>query len=334
MVEQNRSTLDQAHKTNKTLQDKLLDGSIERSNDPSDHVISNAYKRLANKEHPGTTDFDIEGYCQGYMTMEMDTTLEYFGTDTYEQLQNTLNDEHLRKLFIENGWMQKDGRPVPIEYKINKLGFRDHEHTFDDSEPSILVIGVSDVCGMGMHFEDIWPTQLGKVMGLKVYNMGTPMGSLDTTRRLHEYWDPILKPEYTFISYANTIKRFEIDGKHIGPWHSETALKRLGVYDLYHDENWSKDRIKRNFEYFKEHDNIRLLTESLGGDVFNESDVMVNWYVNALENKPGDTQSVSLTGEKYGETLRTFGDLTFARDMVHPGAYWHKLVAQTFLETI
>ena len=300
------------------IQSKLLDGSLSMSNDPFDRLVADAYRRWNNKEHPNTTDFEIEGYSQGYFTIAMDQTLDWFGTDSLEQWYENVNNSKKKNLLQENDWIRSDGTPIPIEYRFNKLGFRDEEHYYDDSEPCILCIGMSDVNGVGMHIEDCWPTILGRAMGIKVYKMGVGLGSLDTAKRLYKFWKNRLKPENTFVSYSASNKRFEIDGKPVGPWHSKEAMIKLGVYDKYIDEEWKNARIKENFEYFR-NEGVILATEKLSYEAYDDYDFLVDWYHN-------DHYAVTDT------TMRNKPD--FGRDLIHAGKRWHRLVAANYLEQI
>lgn len=303
---------------NKRLQNKLLDGSISLSNDPFDRLVFQAYKRHRKKEHPNTTDHDIKGYSQQYITIAMDDNMPWFGTDSLEQWYENLNNERTKRLLHENGWLKADKSPVTIDYKFNKLGFRDEEHNYDDSEPCILCIGLSDIVGIGVHLEDTWPRLLGQAMGLKVYQMGASMGSLDTNRRLYDYWYDRLKPEYTFMSYSSSSKRFEIDGMPIGPWHKKEALRKLGVFDKYMNEDWKNARREKTMNYLRS-EGIFLVTDKLTYEPYDEYDFLMDWYHN--EYYPVQDP---ITREKPD----------FARDLIHPGPRWHRRLAETFLEKL
>lgn len=306
------------HEEQSRMQRKLLDGSLSMSNDPFDRLVADAYKRWNTKQHPNTTDYDIEGYSQGYFTIAMDQNLDWFGTDSLEQWYENVADERTKTLLQENGWLKDDGTPIPIEYNFNKLGFRDEEHDYDDSEPCILCIGMSDVNGVGMAIDDCWPTLLGRAMGIKTYKMGVGLGSLDTARRLYEFWKDKLKPEYTFVSYSASNKRFEIDGKPVGPWHTKEAMIKMGVYDRYLDEEWKNARIKDNFEFFR-NEGVLLATERLSYEAYDVYDVLVDWYHN------NDYACKD-------ETMRQKPD--FGRDLIHAGKRWHRLVAANYMEQI
>lgn len=89
-----------------------------------------------------------------------------------ENLSDPLKVRQLKK----NKWLNDDGTLKDIEYKTNKQGFRDRH--FDD-EPGIACFGDSFTFGVGLNQEQTWVYQLGKMLGTKTWNLGTPGLSLD-----------------------------------------------------------------------------------------------------------------------------------------------------------
>lgn len=65
-----------------------------------------------------------------------------------------------------------------IEYKFNSWGYRSKEFT-DLSDDYILVFGCSCTEGIGLHFDDMWSTKLGKKLNLDVFNLGMGASGVD-----------------------------------------------------------------------------------------------------------------------------------------------------------
>jgi hypothetical protein len=82
---------------------------------------------------------------------------------------------------------------VDIEYKFNQDGFRTPElnQSFD-----MVCFGCSFTMGTGIHITDTWPSQLEKITGLKIANLGHAGSSNDTAFRFAAYYLKKLKPKY------------------------------------------------------------------------------------------------------------------------------------------
>lgn len=100
---------------------------------------------------------------------------EYVPSDSLETLNKNL-DEGKEDILRENGWIDRNGNVVPIDYRINSEGFRcDH---FDDRD-CIVTLGCSITYGIGLHEEDVWPSVVAKKLGLNCVNLGIPGRGLD-----------------------------------------------------------------------------------------------------------------------------------------------------------
>jgi hypothetical protein len=71
-----------------------------------------------------------------------------------------------------------------VNYKSNSKGYRDVEWSPDDLNNSIWCVGHSDVAGMGVDYNSIWPVLLEKSTGIKTVNLGIIGGSWDTISRV------------------------------------------------------------------------------------------------------------------------------------------------------
>ena len=70
-------------------------------------------------------------------------------------------------------------RNNPIEYKLNKYGYRTIEFDTIDWSNSIVVFGCSNVFGVGLHEEDALSSQLSKLTNTTVINMGVNGSSIE-----------------------------------------------------------------------------------------------------------------------------------------------------------
>jgi hypothetical protein len=115
-------------------------------------------------------------------------TLEWLPTDTQENFEKLIQNPECRAYLAAHGWLE----PGAITYKINSEGFRCDEIVND--EPCMIALGCSFTVGIGLPVEVIWPTLVGKALGIKVYNLAWGGNSTDTCFRLARYWIPKLKP--------------------------------------------------------------------------------------------------------------------------------------------
>jgi len=74
--------------------------------------------------------------------------------------------ENRKKLGKEWYYYEKE-----LEYKYNSWGYRAKEFS-DLSDEYMVVFGCSFTEGIGLHYDDIWPTKLSKKLNLDVFNLG------------------------------------------------------------------------------------------------------------------------------------------------------------------
>lgn len=126
--------------------------------------------------------------------------LDWLPMDTKDRYEKNLisNYEKLK----ENNWIDNK-----FTYKFNSLGFRCDEFTND---PTIMFLGCSYTCGIGLPLETIWPEIVAKHFNMKSANFGVGGGAADTAfRYCLGYIDSIkpkavvyLKPEGTRLEIA------------------------------------------------------------------------------------------------------------------------------------
>lgn len=199
------------------------------------------------------------------------------------------NEERFRKL-KPSGWSEDS-----FTYKYNSNGFRSIEFVVSD-KPSILALGCSFTCGVGLPFGATWVEQLGEHFpDYKRYNAGLGGGSADTVARLATNLIPILKPkivavlwphQHRFETYQNGSTAFN------GPWIDEPL-------NLQFEDNTSYNNQMKN----------KLI-------------------VDLLQKVYGFTL-ISLDLEKIFDSYG-MGGWSKARDQAHFGADWQWQVAQDF----
>jgi hypothetical protein len=119
--------------------------------------------------------------------------LQWLPTDTKENFNQLIKNPEHQEYFAQQGWLE----PGAITYKINSQGFRSDE--FDYDVPCIIALGCSYTVGIGLPHEVLWPTLIGKHLGLQVYNLAWGGYSADSCFRMAEYWVPKLKPTVVFM---------------------------------------------------------------------------------------------------------------------------------------
>lgn len=87
--------------------------------------------------------------------------LKFTQTDSEEKFY-----QNKKKFGVDWYYFDKD-----IEYKYNSWGYRTKEFS-ELSDDYLLVIGCSFTEGIGLEYNDIWASKLGKKLNLDVFNLG------------------------------------------------------------------------------------------------------------------------------------------------------------------
>jgi hypothetical protein len=153
------------------------------------------------------------------------------------------------KMLKQNGWMNNT-----FDYSFNSKGFRCKEFT---SDPTIMFLGCSYTCGIGLPVETIWPELVAKSLKMKCANLGQGAGSCDTAFRLCLGYIDKIKPKIVIFLQPPNI-RWELVSKNninlLGIW----AVDKISNYKSY-IQDYSIDE---NNNYFNSYKNI-LAVESL-----------------------------------------------------------------------
>jgi hypothetical protein len=112
------------------------------------------------------------------------------GMDSIESYQKFMDDPVSRGMLEKNDWVG-----TTIDYHINSWGFRSANEYDYVPEPCIVALGCSFTFGTGLHEYQTWPSVLGRLLGVRVLNLGTPGHGLD----LNSLWltlegDVVLNP--------------------------------------------------------------------------------------------------------------------------------------------
>jgi hypothetical protein len=226
-------------------------------------------------------------------------TLDWISTDNQETFE-ALSEQH------QSLWNQRK----PIQYRLNKYGFRSDEFTEEECRESITFIGCSNTFGVGLRKEDTWTHKVAKYCGLKEINLGIPAGSTDSAFRVYNEWQPIHKSKITcfllppesrteIFTKREWLPKFNSSWVTIGPWsfenkHQETMISEDILMDLL-SEDMNKIRTARN----------RAATSWIANQT--DSQIIILPYVSVNDK------------------------IDLARDNIHMGIESHERKAQEFL---
>lgn len=221
------------------------------------------------------------------------TTQLWSGTDSEKKFnQNCKTKEQYIKL-KSLGWLE----PGAITYKHNSHGFRDGEF---DQQPAGMALGCSHTFGVGVKHEQAWPTQLQRMMGQKIWNLGIDGAALDTCYRMLEYW----------IQHLNI--KFVV-----------CAVPGISRYEVF-DSNWSNILPSMKLE---------PAMQWLQGYHRN----YLSFDQNSELNRRKNLQAMQYICDQHGvpfyyDLLDQFFDSALARDLLHCGHDAHTRLAAKFLQ--
>jgi hypothetical protein len=158
----------------------------------------------------------IFNYRSAYQPFAGKTT-DWLSTDTAEKYLQNLKDR--RQELIDNGWIDNY-----FTYKFNSRGFRCEEFTTD---PTIMFLGCSLTCGIGLPVETIWPEQVSKELNMRCANLGQAGGSADTAFRLCHGWIDQINPKIVVFLQPPGIRWEVVDNNNIeflGRQHRQQSM--------------------------------------------------------------------------------------------------------------
>jgi hypothetical protein len=214
-------------------------------------------------------------------------TIDWLGMDSSDQyIKNLANKRAELEKF---GWLDKK-----FNYKFNRYGFRSDEFS---QEPSMVSLGCSHTCGIGIPIENSWTSILSNKLNLKNFNLGIGASSNDTAFRMAYHWLPQLKPRVV-VYLSPFCYRFEYHSisviNNYGPWSDDQIWKK-----------WISDDTNSQMNFLKNTLAIENICNSLGIKLIH------------VEYSNLDKLGVC----KY--------DL--ARDLIHPGINSNQIIADYIL---
>lgn len=222
-------------------------------------------------------------------------TVPWLPSDSQEKWNHNL--KHRRDLLAQQGWLPEK----TIAYQFNSHGFRSDE--FDNSQDTCVFLGCSFTTGIGLDNQDIFPTLVSASLGMKSANLGIGGASMDTAFRMGVKWIPTIKPKIVVC---------------LQPYPDRIEL-------VNNRDSW---RLMPNFdavpaELIKWYHNYWLIEES-------------NSELNRLKNtwalkhlcREHNIKFVCIAAEQRVQYIDR------ARDLEHPGAKSHQLLAADILTLI
>jgi hypothetical protein len=225
-------------------------------------------------------------------------TLDWLPTDTRESYERMVQNPAHREYFAQKGWDQ----PGAITYRINSNGFRCKE--FDENVPSIVALGCSYSIGIGLPLESIWPTLVGNVLGLEVWNLSWAGTSADTCFMQAQYWIPKLKPKLVVMA-APPKHRVDIITENPSLPH-ETYMP--GMVNTITD-----NAIKQ------------WLTNDRNADLNNARNKL------AVKGLCAELKIECLTYDAHDFFARSREEVEYARDYMHAGPLGHKMFSERII---
>ena len=156
--------------------------------------------------------------------------LYWLPMDTKELYEKNLKEKY--QLLKLNNWIDKS-----FTYKFNSHGFRCEEFTDD---PTIMFLGCSNTCGIGLPLESIWPEIVSNNLNMHCANLGMGGASNDTTFRMCHGWIDKINPklvvlncpptprielarfnEYDFLNINNQISNLKNINEFMKDWISD-----------------------------------------------------------------------------------------------------------------
>lgn len=219
------------------------------------------------------------------------TTQLWSATDSEEKFNENCKTEEQYIKLKSLGWLE----PGVITYKHNSHGFRDVEF---DQQPAGMALGCSHTFGVGVRHEQAWPTQLQRMLGQKIWNLGIPGAALDTCYRMLEYW----------IQHLNI--KFVV-----------CAVPDISRYEVF-DGNWSNIFFpnKRTPKWLLGYQKNFLLYDQ-NSEMNRRKNLQAMQYICSKHNV-----------QFYYDLLEDFVDSRDARDLMHCGALAQEKLATKFLQ--
>lgn len=226
--------------------------------------------------------------------------------------------------------------PKDITYNLNTFGYRSREIDPESKYCKIMFVGCSFTFGSGLPLEEVWTTQLTKMIGdhynIKVeqHNFGQPAHGIDTFARIVYQVAPILRPDFVAVLLTSPFRQaINIDWENQTPFlasHRDENFAQIwkGFVNVHTDA-------QAFFEYVRHFAFIRVVLSSLNIPViWQVPEAFENWF-STRDIEWADY--ISLAEVIESSSFRNFDKpIDFARDGLHPGFKTNRLIAESFFE--
>ena len=254
-------------------------------------------------------------------------TLKFSSTDSEESF--IINKERLGE---DWEYFNKE-----IEYNYNSWGYRSKE--FDElKDDYMIVFGCSFTEGIGLHYDDLWATKLGKELNLDVLNLG--MGAAGINFQFYN----------TILIHSHILKKGKLPKLVVYQWPTKfrTAYAfnqdyeeriQLELYSATYPEHVQPDSKKYYYEWYKKSyiDNGGEMTKdifislTLCNNIWKSLNIpVINWqWGNDIANELDFVHSNDV------KILNIFDDTQIkSRDCSHNGALSQTLVVNEILKSL
>lgn len=250
--------------------------------------------------------YSLEGSEDNIVTDDY-TICKFNTADNKIRLEKHLADEFARQKLKQYNWLVDD-KPVDIEYKINRNGFRCNNFTDD---PGIIFLGCSFTYGTGMPLEDIWPSLVASYFNLQPWNLGTPGMSLTMgTFYLTQWYKDIPNPKAIVIL--------------------EPPPNRVELYQL-RDGYCQVDILQCLLDNYQQNVLVSRLYNTL------PFTTAINYRLNiqAVKLLAQQWNIPIVSGTLFGSSMDiSHDDPGFARDLMHFGKNFHVAVAEYIIDKL
>ena len=189
-----------------------------------------------------------------------------------------------------------------FNYTFNTHGFRCDEFTND---PTVMFLGCSLTCGVGLPLDTIWPELVAKQLGMQCANLGIGAGSNDTAFRLCLGWIDRINPKILVFASPHCAR-------------TELLLPNEQIVNL--SPQWVDE--------YSHH--LKIWTLDDGNSAFNK-----------LKNSIAIQHLCALRNIKYVEVpaatkLQIIAGVNndYARDLAHPGINCNRVFSKLVLDQI
>jgi len=213
--------------------------------------------------------------------------VNWIGTDTKLNADDNWNSSDTKERMQQSGWNNN----TVIEYKFNQQCFRTDE--FDQSS-RIMILGCSFTVGVGLHLDQIWPSQFSKLIGKSVWNLATGSASIDTCYRVLKHYLPHLNVK-TVIMCDPDSDRYEL-WINRGGRESVLSVVNPSQRNTEYCKDWFSSDKNATIQYEKTIEAMNYICNNAGVKFlhFHRRDASKKYY----ENIPDESRCLKHLGPK------------------------------------